>query len=346
MERHYLTRLGVIHLFEADYNLFLKVVYGRRMVKNAEQAQALNDQQHGSRPRRMTTDALFPARLEKDLVCQTKANSAHMDNNATGCYDRIINSLGMIACQQLGMPDSAIRCQADTLRLMCYAVKHRCGTTAMEYTSTVIEPLFGTDQGCGVSSAIWLCLVVILLNSLDCMSKEDNIPGLSFADPWNEIQSSWRIGAFVDDTNQGVVDASGVLSIDYLVEQLYCAGQLWESLLHISKGSLNSAKCSRTLQYWTWKNGHPILLPLSKTDPSLIMTSGANPEQHIIQHHSNHTKLKGLGVHMNFMGTFLHHAKSMRSKFDGIARCLRYFLIPSTTHSIFPPFGTLYLSHP
>jgi hypothetical protein len=32
----FLTRLRVIHLFEADYNLFLKVIYGKRMVRNAE----------------------------------------------------------------------------------------------------------------------------------------------------------------------------------------------------------------------------------------------------------------------------------------------------------------------
>ena len=64
----YLTRLRVIHLFEADYNLFLKIIFGKRMVKNADTAMALNDQQHGSRPRRMTTDALFLARLEKDLI--------------------------------------------------------------------------------------------------------------------------------------------------------------------------------------------------------------------------------------------------------------------------------------
>jgi hypothetical protein len=47
----YLTRLRVIHLFEADYNLFLKLIYGRRLVRNAERANALNNQQHGSRPR-------------------------------------------------------------------------------------------------------------------------------------------------------------------------------------------------------------------------------------------------------------------------------------------------------
>ena len=56
-----LTRLRVIHLFEADYNLFLKIIYGRRMVKNGERNNAMNDQQHGARPRRMTIDALLLA---------------------------------------------------------------------------------------------------------------------------------------------------------------------------------------------------------------------------------------------------------------------------------------------
>ena len=86
----FLTRLQVIHLFEADYNLFLKLIFGRHMVKNAELAEVLNDQQHGSRPRRMTTDALFLACLEKDLIWQTKSNSAHVNNDTIGCYGRII----------------------------------------------------------------------------------------------------------------------------------------------------------------------------------------------------------------------------------------------------------------
>ena len=63
----YLTRrLRVIYLSEADCNLFLKNVFGRRMVKNAEKAEALNNQQHGSGARRMTTDAIFLSRLLKD----------------------------------------------------------------------------------------------------------------------------------------------------------------------------------------------------------------------------------------------------------------------------------------
>ena len=142
-----------------------------------------------------------------------------MDNDATGCYDRIVTSLAMLACRRLGMPENAIRCQADTLRLMQYSTKHVYGISSKSYTGTEAEPLFGTGQGSGASPAIWLGLVVILLNSLDRMSCEDDIPGLDFADPWSDFRVSWRVGAFVDDTNQGIVDTSGKLSVNELVEQ-------------------------------------------------------------------------------------------------------------------------------
>ena len=85
-------------------------------------------------------DALFLARLGKDLIRQTKTNAAHMDNDATGCYDRIIVSLGMLACRRLGMPAPAIRCQADALLFMRYAVKHLYGISETQYTSNILEP--------------------------------------------------------------------------------------------------------------------------------------------------------------------------------------------------------------
>ena len=337
----YLTRLRVIHLFEADYNLFLKLIYGRRMVSNAEKAEALNDQQHGSRPRRMTTDALFLSRLEKDLIRQTKSNSAHMDNDATGCYDRILISLGMMACRRLGMPENAVRCQASTLKSMRYAVKHAYGTTMAEYFGSLTDPLFGTGQGSGASPAIWLALVVILLNALDRISKEDGIPGLDFQDPWNELQAAWRVGAFVDDTNQGVLDAKGQLSVDELVEQMRSAGQLWEKLLFISGGTLNLSKCSWTLQYWEWKNGRPQMMPVSANDPPLLMTCGNRPEHHIIRQESNSKELKGLGVYMNFEGKFPFHARNMRIKFDGLARRLRQSSLSPALSRVY--YNTFYL---
>ena len=45
-----LNRLRIIHLFEADYNLFLKLTWVSRLVRRAVHMDLLNDGQHGSTP--------------------------------------------------------------------------------------------------------------------------------------------------------------------------------------------------------------------------------------------------------------------------------------------------------
>jgi hypothetical protein len=337
----FLTRLRIIHLFEADYNLFLKILYGKRMVSNGERFHALNDQQHGSRPRRMTMDALFLARLEKDLIRQTKTNSAHMDNDATGCYDRIIVSLGMLACRRLGMPPSAIRCQTDALLFMRYAIKHVYGISQTEYHSTMLEPLFGTGQGSGASPAIWLSLVTVLLNAFDRLADEYNITGLEFQDPWHDFSEKWHIGAFVDDTNQAVLDTMSSLTPSELTEQLRQAGQLWERLLHISGGALNLSKCSWSLQFWEWHNGRPRLQPMSINDHPFLMTSGDNPEENIINRIDNNMSARNLGVYLNANGTFQHHAKLTKEKSDILAHRLHRSRLSRTLSLLY--YRTTYL---
>ena len=79
----------------------------------------------------------------------------------------------MLACQRLGMNLRATWCQADKLKQMKYSVKHMYGVSASHCESTDTEPLFGTGQGSGASPAIWLGVVVILLNELDRISAED-----------------------------------------------------------------------------------------------------------------------------------------------------------------------------
>ena len=71
------------------------------------------------------------------------------------------------------------------------------------------------------------------------------------------------------------------------------------------------------------------------------MTSGTRPEQHIIHQHANDKEIKGLGVHMNFFGTFEYHAMQMRAKFDAMARRLRQSNLSSTLSRKF--YDTFYL---
>ena len=176
-----ITRLRIIHLFEADFNLFLKLIWGSRLVKRAVSLNLLNNGQHGSIPRSKATDPIMLTQLTTDLCRILKHNLARFDNDASACYDRIIVALGMLAARRCGMPESVVQTHADCLNLMKYTVKTFHGVSESNYHGTLFEPLFGTGQGSGASPSVWLTLVVVLMNTLDRI-----IPRL--------------IDAFVDDT--------------------------------------------------------------------------------------------------------------------------------------------------
>ena len=106
--------------------------------------------------------------LTCDLCRILKHDYARFDKeDASSCYDRIIVGLGMLAARKCGIPPHAIRTHADALFFMKYAVKTVYGISSDNYHGTVFAPLFGTGQGSGASPAVWLSLVVILLQTLD-----------------------------------------------------------------------------------------------------------------------------------------------------------------------------------
>ena len=110
-----INRLRVIHLFEADYNFFLKVTWARRLVQRGEDTHQFGDAQQGSRSGRTATDAVMLKRLTYDLTRILRSNLGTFDNDAKSCYDRIVNSVAMIAARRLGMPEAAVCTHATIL---------------------------------------------------------------------------------------------------------------------------------------------------------------------------------------------------------------------------------------
>ena len=79
---------------------------------------------------------------------------------------------------------------------MRYTVKTVYGISEESYRGTLIEPLFGTGQGSGASPAVWLSLVVILLQTLDRLIPDR----VNFSCPSGAITHQRLADAFVDDT--------------------------------------------------------------------------------------------------------------------------------------------------
>ena len=199
-----LNRLRIIHLFEADFNFFLKLQWGHRLVRRSMKMNMLHDGQHGSVPGRTSLDPIMLTQLTTDLCRILKHDFSRFDNDASACYDRIIIALAMLAARKCGMPNHAIRVHADALQFMKYVVKTIHGVSEANYHGTIFAPLFGTGQGSGASPAAWLSLVVLLLQTMDRIIPDR----INFSSPNGNITHSRLADAFVDNTYLGFTSSS------------------------------------------------------------------------------------------------------------------------------------------
>ncbi|KAI2505070.1 hypothetical protein MHU86_9346 [Fragilaria crotonensis] len=224
-----LTRLRIIHLFEADINLFLKLIWGSRLVKRAVSLNLLNDGQHGSTPRKKAIDPIMLTQLTTDLCRILKHNLARFDNDASACYDRIIVALGMLAARRCGMPETAVQTHADSLKLMKYTVKTVHGISESNYHGTTFERM-------------------------------------SFQSPDSSQRHARLIDAFVDDTSLGFTDP-GLITLETMIAKLNHIAQTWENILKEDQfydGSKTKTNHTLTTQGNTTDQTIIKRLPLSK----------------------------------------------------------------------------------
>lgn len=327
-----INRLRIIHLFEADFNFLLKIIWGSRLVQRAVEFNLLHDGQFGSVPRKTTMDPIMLTQLTTDLSRILKVNVARFDNDASACYDRIIVALGMMAARRCGMPDNAISTHASALQFMKYTVKTVYGVSIENYEGTPLEPLFGTGQGSGASPAVWLSLVVILLHTLERLVPDRT----AFESPNKCLTHSRLVDAFVDDTSLGISDIDSEHTLEETVLRLQAVAQTWEKLLSLSGGALNLKKCSWYAVHWEWHNGRPVIRPIQPDDPQVLLTpSFGLSDPQVIPRMSVDQSSRILGVYLSPTGNFSDAINKYRVKADSFAARLKSPRIGHTEAVVF-----------
>jgi hypothetical protein len=119
------------------------------------------------------------------------------------------------------MPDNAVWVHANTLEQMKYKVKTAFGSSDASYTGKPGEPLFGTGQGSEASPAVWLTLVVVLMNTLDRITQER----ISFRSPDAPDHHNRLIDAFVDDTSLAITDTLNPMIPNDMTRQMEIIAQ-------------------------------------------------------------------------------------------------------------------------
>jgi hypothetical protein len=152
--RPFLHKLRVIHILEADYNLALKSIFGRRLMRNCEKHGILGDLQDGFRKGRSTTRTL----LHNEIMCDYNKR-LRIDNyigmtDISACFDRMLPSLISLLNRRNGCPKEAVAMHATTLQKSNYYLKTQQGISTSSYSNET-GPVYGNGQGAGDSPSQW-----------------------------------------------------------------------------------------------------------------------------------------------------------------------------------------------
>lgn len=266
------NKLRVIHIFEADYNGLIGLLFNRHLLYKAEQANLLNNNQWGCRPHRTTDDALLLKELTYDLTLLTKTTLATFDNDATGCFDRVPCSIAMLASRRLGADIPMCRIQADNLQHITHRLRTAFGESADSYSSTDDIEIHGQGQGSRAAPPTWVFVSSLLLDSMERIGH-----GVKYTCPEQTIHHHRHNDAFVDDVtgyaNDFVNELSGHDVINSVLNYMNHDANAWNKLLVHSGGKLALHKCLYYAVAWKWKRGNATTLPPSALPIKISITS-------------------------------------------------------------------------
>ena len=84
---NHIEKLRVINIIEANFNLMIGMLWGKRLLEHNEALNKLDDLQWGSRKGKSYLDAALLKELTYKIARYTRTNLATFDNDAKLCYD-------------------------------------------------------------------------------------------------------------------------------------------------------------------------------------------------------------------------------------------------------------------
>jgi hypothetical protein len=97
----------VIHLFEADFNMMIGILLGRRAMHHQVDNQLLNTAQYG-RPGGECSDSSISKVLHNLISSLTHTPMCQFESDATACFDREIMRFVLTCYHSTGAPDGSL----------------------------------------------------------------------------------------------------------------------------------------------------------------------------------------------------------------------------------------------
>ena len=102
-------QVRIMGLLEDDFNTSLKLIFAKKMMRNAENS-GISGKQWGGRPNRTAIDTEFKKLLRLEYARMMYKTIAMFVNDAMTCFDRMVPGVSSLIARKFGVAASIMKC--------------------------------------------------------------------------------------------------------------------------------------------------------------------------------------------------------------------------------------------
>ncbi len=148
---------------EADFNASNKIIYGIRMMGQAQDHNLMSDEI--SSKNRMADDGMLTKTFFFDIARQARTPAAIASVNSLNCYDRSAHAIALLVFQAFGIPESAIESMLGMINNMKFFLHNSFGDSKRFASGGVNVKVQGLTQGNGASPSGWAVISIMILRA-------------------------------------------------------------------------------------------------------------------------------------------------------------------------------------
>ena len=238
-------KMRLIQLMSPEFQINNKMI-GKKILANAEAADTVSEDQHGSRKDHKAITTCLNKKLLCDSLRQKRRAAAVAMNDAKGCYDRISHPIAILTLMSFGLPGLIARVLFETLQLAIHHIKTGFGRSGAAYGAEP-TPISGIGQGNGLGPTLWVLISSKLLLMMSWAGH-----GVSLLTSISQTLVTLVGFAFVDDTDLFSAGSTANTTGEEMIPTFQSALDRWSGGIIATGGALSPDKSFSYLIDFKW----------------------------------------------------------------------------------------------